>query len=170
MMNNLYLNPSDEHTPTMLLEKGASNRRPSDITAIDSSRRPSENSVILQSCPPADIFCDSASAIEEMLSFDGTEDADELPPVATRAAAAAAVGAVPVTKNGGSVNQTTSPRSVLEQQRRASYQVLESAPLTPTAYTGAEGGGGCCQRRGRFLIWPASLSSPSLGLADTQRA
>ena len=48
--------------------------------------------------------------------------------------------------------------------RRDSQPMVDpKACLTPTSEHG-------CQRRGRFLIWPASLSTPSLNLPDTRGA
>ena len=97
--------------------------------------RMNDDDIILQGCPPAShIFCDTMSIITDILSFEGAEDEVSDMPSIVR------------------VNQA-SPRSAVDHQ--ACPQSSSKACLTPRSDQ-------ACQRRGRFLVWPASLASPAL--------
>ncbi|CAB9526579.1 expressed unknown protein [Seminavis robusta] len=92
-------------------------------------------------CPPPidTIFCDSMSTIAEMLSFDSDDSTEGARDVVAAAS-----------------NEQMTPSAVGNQ-----YYGHRGVCLTPDANQ-------TCQRRGRFLVWPANLSAPSLALPDTR--
>ena len=175
MSSNLPAAPVDSDVPVLMLEDTSpstcSDAGPPREIIIDSSYNDEYNAghnIILQTCPEAaDMFCDSLNAIADILSLERDDDAQDL--AAATVVTAHNHNAAPSSSDVD--QQTTSPRSVLEHQHRSatatttrhSICVTTTPPLTPNNE-------GCCQRRGRFLVWPASLSSPSLGLPDTRSA
>lgn len=93
-----------------------------------------DDNIILQACPSANaIFCDSVSALAEILSFEGDDAREEIPTTF--------------------VNDQTTQWSPT-YPRYSNSSTISKSCLTPRD-------GEQCQRRGRFLVWPASLQAPS---------
>ena len=104
-------------------------------TEIDPAHVANDDNIILHGCPPVrQILCDPVNAFAEILSF-ADEDLGDVPSMVR-------------------VDQT-SPRSTMDGQA-CTPQTSSQQCLTPRTDQ-------ACQRRGRFIIWPASLTSPSLG-------
>lgn len=105
-------------------------------TEIEQAHAADDDNIILQGCPPVNqIFCDPVNALSEILSFEADDaDLEQMPSLVR-------------------INQT-SPRSTMESRACTSEPVSKQC-MTPRSDQ-------ACQRRGRFLVWPASLAARQL--------
>ena len=133
---------------TMMMTKDATSTRtvlpvaptrtevPSTSTEIEQAHVANDDNIILQGCPPvSQIFCDPVNAFAEILSFEADDaDLDQMPSLVR-------------------INQT-SPHSTMGAHAVAPQPASKQC-MTPRSDQ-------ACQRRGRFLVWPASLVTPPL--------
>lgn len=97
-----------------------------------------DDNIILQACPSANvIFCDSVSALAEILSFEGDDDTREETP----------------TKHYDQLSQR-SPTYL----RNSDSSAISKSCFSPSSDQ--------CQQRGRFLVWPAALQPPTLSITE----